>query len=242
MSSGTTTLSTSDGSGGIRYFSGESEDYKEYRRWKLWLSSKFKTLDKLKADAGGPYLFTCLSGKALETVEHVDPAEYQKDGSEQVLLRLLDARFPERDQKDELAEVLNEVFSLRATEGRSLRAWGSQATDLFDRCERKGGVKFPEEARGFVLLKWSGLTEEQQAVVRGRSLQGMGVLKREEISMAIRSCYPDFVVSRRKAVALVDDENTRSVPGNESEVGGFDDVTMRSPFLLMNLNFSLSKK
>jgi hypothetical protein len=70
----------------------------------------------------------------------------------------------------------------------------------------------------------------------------MGVLKREEISMAIRSCYPDFVVSRRKAVALVDDENTRSVPGNESEVGGFDDVTMRSPFLLMNLNFSLSKK
>jgi len=61
----------------------------------------------------------------------------------------------------------------------------------------------------------------------------------------MRSCYPDFVVSRRKAVALVDDENTgavQAVPGNESEVGGFDDVTMRSPFLLMNLNFSLSKK
>ena len=71
----------------------------------------------------------------------------------------------------------------------------SRATDLFDRCERKGGVKFPEEVRGFVLLKWSGLTEEQQAVVKGRSL---GVLKREEISKAMRSCYPDFVVSRRR--------------------------------------------
>jgi len=147
----------------------------------------------------------------------------QKDGGEQVLLRLLDARFPERDQTDELAEVLNEVFSLRATEGGSLRAWVSRATDLFDRCERKGGVKFPEEARGFVLLKWSGLTEEQQAVVKGRSL---GVLKREEISKAMRSCYPDFVVGRRKAVALADGENTGAVPGNESEVGGFDDVEL----------------
>ena len=78
----------------------ESEDYKEYRRWKLWLSNKFKTLDKLQADARGPYLLTCLSGKALETVEHVDPAEYQTDGGEQVLLRLLDARFPEHDQTD----------------------------------------------------------------------------------------------------------------------------------------------
>jgi hypothetical protein len=65
------------------------------------------------------------------------------------------------------------------------------------------------------------LTEEQQAVVKGRSL---GVRKREEM----RSCYPgpDFVVGRRKAVALVDGENTGAVPGNESEVGGFDDVEL----------------
>ena len=55
------------------------------------------------------------------------------------------------------------------------------------------------------------------------------MLKREEISKAMRSCYPDFVLSRGKAVALVDDENTgtvQSVPGNESEVGGFDDVEL----------------
>ena len=96
MSSGPTS-STSDGPGGIRRI---GKTTREYRRWKLWLSNKFKTLDKLQADARGPYLLTCLSGKALETVEHVDPAEYQKDGGEQVLLRLLDARFPEHDQTD----------------------------------------------------------------------------------------------------------------------------------------------
>eukprot|EP00435_Cladocopium_sp_Y103_P001293 s456_g1.t1 len=158
----------------------------------------------------GGCLVAPVTGKALETVEHVDPSEYQKDGGEKVLFKLLDARFPERDQTDELAEVLNDVFSLRATEGESLRAWISRATELFDRCERKGGVKFPEEARGFMLLRWSGLSEEQQAVVKGRSL---GVLKREEISKAMRSCYPDFVVGRRKAVALVEDDETGAGPG-----------------------------
>ena len=98
----------------------------------------------------------------MQTVEHVDPKEYQKDDGETVLLRLLEARFPQRDETDELAEVLNEVFNLRAKDGESLRSWISRA--MFDRCERKSGVKFPEEARGFMLLKWSGLNEEQQAV------------------------------------------------------------------------------
>ena len=157
----------SDGAGGIRYFSGEAEDHREYRRWKLWLLNKFQTLDKLPKEARGSYLFTCLTGKALETVEHLEPTEYQKEGGETVLLSLLDNRFPQRDETDELAEVLNEVFSLRARDGESLRNWISRATELFDRCERKSGVKFPEEARGFMLLKWSGLNEEQQAVVKG---------------------------------------------------------------------------
>ena len=213
---------SSDGTGAVRLFSGESEDYKEYKRWKLWLLNKFQTLDKLPKEARGSYLFTCLTGKALETVEHVDPAEYQKMDGESVLLRLLDARFPQRDETDELAEVLNEVFTLRAKEGESLRSWISRATELFDKCERKSAVKFPEEARGFMLLRWSGLSEEQQAVVRGRAL---GVLKREEVSKAMRSCYPDFVVNRRKAVALVQDDQ-EPAPPSDSEVAGFDDIEL----------------
>eukprot|EP00435_Cladocopium_sp_Y103_P006224 s2324_g2.t1 len=207
---------------GVRCFSGESEDHREYKRWKLWLLNKFQTLDKLPKEARGAYLFTCLSGKALETVEHVDPSTYQREGGDTILLKLLDARFPERDETDELAEVLNEVFNLRAKEGESLRNWISRATELFDRCERKSGVKFPEEARGFMLLKWSGLNEEQQAVVKGRSL---GILKREEISKAMRSCYPDFVVNRRKAVALVQEDTTLS-PQSDAEVTGFDDIEL----------------
>ena len=214
-----------DPGGSVRCFSGDNEDHKEYRRWKLWLVNKFATLDKLPKSARGSYLFTLLKGKALETVEHLDPSEYQKEGGEEVLLGLLDRRFPQRDDSDELAEVMNEVFNLRAKDGESLRQWISRATEVFDRCERKGNVKFPEEARGFMLLKWSGLNDEQQAVVKGRS---MGVLKREDISRAMRSCYPDFVNSRKKAVALVQDE-TLDIAGpheHDDEVTGFDDVEL----------------
>ena len=109
-------------SGGLRIFSGENEDYKEYRRWKLWLSNKLLTLDKLPKEAYGSYMFTCLSGKALEAVEHLDVSEYQKEGGDKVLWKLLDQRFPEKEKSDELAEVLSDVFTLRAREGESLRA------------------------------------------------------------------------------------------------------------------------
>ena len=76
-----------------------------------------------------------------------------------------------------------------------------------------------------MLLKWSGLNEEQQAVVKGRS---MGVLKREEISRAMRSCYPDFVNNRRKAVALVQDEVSEptDIAVTDDEVTGFNDVEL----------------
>ena len=65
-------------SAAVRGFSGENEDGREYKRWKTWVKNKFLTLDKLPESARGAYIYTLLSGKALEAVEHVDPSLYQK--------------------------------------------------------------------------------------------------------------------------------------------------------------------
>ena len=73
MSSQSTSGSTAELSGGLRYFSGESEDGKEHERWKLWVGNKLLTLDKFPAEAKGAFVFTLLTGKALESVEHLDP-------------------------------------------------------------------------------------------------------------------------------------------------------------------------
>ena len=125
----------------IRYFSGESEDALEYKRWRNWVVNKLITLEQLPKEAYGPYIYTLLSGKALECVEHLETEEYQKTGGDQVLLQLLDSRFPQKEKTDVMGEILGEVFNLRSKANEPLKTWVARATELFDRCERKTNVK-----------------------------------------------------------------------------------------------------
>ena len=184
-------------------FSGENEDGREYKRWKTWVKNKLLTLDKLPETARGAYIYTLLAGKALEAVEHLDPGDYQKKDGDQVLWSLLDKRFPQLEVVDELGEILGEVFNLRSQEGETMKQWAARASELFDRCHRKTGVQFPDEARGWLLLHRANLSEEQKAVVISRA---RGDLKRESIAAALRSRYPDLVVGKRRtAVALAEE-------------------------------------
>lgn len=199
--------SSSSESTGLRTFSGDSEDSREYKRWRTWVTNKMLTLgEKMPDNAKGAYVYTLLAGKALECVEHLEPSVYQKTGGEKALFDLLDQRFPQKDQSDVMSEILTEVFQLRAHEGESLKAWVSRATELFDRVQRKVNVSFPEEARGWLILHRAGLSDEQKAVVLSRSL---GVLKREEVGKAMRSCYPELIVGKKRspaAIAAIEEE------------------------------------
>ncbi|CAK9023644.1 unnamed protein product [Durusdinium trenchii] len=214
---------SSEGAHGLQYFSGESEDAREYKRWKQWVMNKLLTLeDKVAPKARGAYIYTLLSGKALECVEHLDPASYQKEGGERVLLERLDKRFPQKDASDEMSESLTEIFNLRAHDGENLKTWISRASELFEKCERKTNVSFPEEARGWLILNRSGLSEEQKAVVLARSL---GVLKREEIGRSMRSCYPEFVVKKKHlGASIVEGDFGNTAPegaGRSSSSSGY---------------------
>ena len=142
----------SEASGHVRYFNGDDEDAKEFKRWKVWAQNKLLTLDKLPETARGEWLYTLLSGNALEAVEHLDPSEYQKAGGDKVLLQLLDKRFPQKDDVDELGEILGEVFSLKVKEGENMKTWSARAQEVFDQCHRRTGVQFPEKAKGWLTL------------------------------------------------------------------------------------------
>lgn len=131
-------VSSSSQDGGYRVFAGETEDSKEYKSWKVWVTNKPVTIaDKVPAKARGAFVYTLLQ-------EHLEPEEYQKEGGDLVLFKLLDQRFPAKEASDEMSEIMTEVFSLRAAEGESLKTWVSRATELFDRCQRKTNVSFPE--------------------------------------------------------------------------------------------------
>ena len=182
----------------MKYFSGDDGDHREYRRWKQWVQSKMMTMDKLPKEARGAFVFTLLSGRALDVVEHLSESEYQKEGGEKVPFELLDQRWPQKDKADEIGEHVSEVFLLKAKEGETVRTWCARAREVFDRCNRKTGVQFPTEARGWLVLNCSGMSEEQRAVVLARC---HGSLKFDDVSQAMRSCFPEFVVPKRRANA-----------------------------------------
>eukprot|EP00435_Cladocopium_sp_Y103_P063149 s214_g24.t1 len=212
----------SDQSGSVRYFNGDAEDSKEYKRWKTWVLNKLRTLDKLPKDAHGSFIYTLLSGKALEAIEHLEPEAYQKEGGEAAIWALLDSRFPQQEKVDELGEILGEVFSLRIREGESMKLWAARCQEVFEKCKRKTSVSFPDQARGWITLHRAGLSEEQKAVVIARA---GGDLNRESVSAALRSCYPDLV-HKKKAVAAVEEMYpVEDVDAGASDDAEFADVT-----------------
>ena len=113
---------------------------------------------------------TPLSGKSLQAVVHLEPSQYQKEDGDKVLIDLLAKRFPDKGASDEMSENVTDIFNLRASDGETLKAWISRASEAFDKLQRRTDVNFPEEARGWIILHRSGLSSEQQAVVLARSL------------------------------------------------------------------------
>ena len=221
-----------EGGHGLKYFSGDDADHREYLRWKNWTMNKMRVMDKPAKESRGSFVWTLLQGRALEVVEHLAPEDYQKEGGDQVIFDLLDARWPQKERTDELGENVSAVFLLKAAEGENVRTWCARARETFDRCNRKTGVDFSSDARGWLLLKCSGMTEEQRAVILART---RGSLKFDDISQSMRSCFPDYVVARRKAAGAhyleADDDgwwDGYTVPENaaEDEAGGFDDVEL----------------
>ena len=224
-----------ESSSGLRYFTGGSDghevDYREYRRWKQWCINKMLVMDKLPKESRGSFVWTLLQGRALEIVEHLKEEEYQKEGGDKVIFGLLDQRWPEKERTDEMGEHITEVFLLKSKEGESLRTWCARSRECFDRCQRKTGVSFPEEAKGWLLLNQSGMSDDQRAVVLARTV---GDMKFDTLAQAMRSCFPDFVVPKRRATAAhyaeYDDESwwdEAAYPDqNTGEDASFNDVEL----------------
>lgn len=171
-------------------FSGDQADGKEYRRWKLWCEAKMASSTKeLGPKQRGPFVFCLLDGLALETVEHVTLDMLRQDNGDRHIWDALDERFPDKQQHDWLTECLREVFHVSAAEGESLKNWTSRVQEVFSKCKRKVAVDFPTEARGWICLNASGLSEDQRAIVTAKT---QGKMDLETVIAAMRSCFPDF--------------------------------------------------
>jgi len=161
----------------------------------------------------------------LKVVEHLSDTDYQ--GGDEVISKLLDERWPQKERSDEMGEHISEIFGLKAKDCETVRQWCGRARECFDPCKRKAGASFPDEARRWILFQCSGLNEEKRAVVLART---QGELKFHTMALSMRSYYPDFVVSRRKSAASAHLVEPRGIleedlPPNLSEVD-FQDVEL----------------
>ena len=175
--------------GNNKRFNGDALDPLEYRRWKLWVEARMASQKDFSAAQRGPFVFCLLDGTALETVEHVTLEQLKQDGGDKHIWAALDARFPDRLKHDWLAECLKEVFTLAQGDGETVVTWTSKVQEAFAKCKRKVEVDFPSEARGWICLNASGLSEDQRAIVTAKT---QGDFKIETVVAAMRSCFPDF--------------------------------------------------
>ena len=107
------------------------------------------TYKELKPEQRGPWVFTLLDGKAWDAVEHLSLDKLSSPEGES---EIWEARFPEKEPYlyDQMGEALGAVVSLAAKDGEDLKSWTGRVRDTFDECQRKGNVKFPSEAKGWM--------------------------------------------------------------------------------------------
>ena len=101
-------------------------------------------------------MYSMLDGDALTAVEHLEVAEFLTEGCENLILHILEAKYPDKDPTDPAGKALFDVFEVSAREGERLSEWSARAESVFHPCQRHAGIAFPDMVKGYLCLQSSG--------------------------------------------------------------------------------------
>ena len=110
---------------------------------------------------------------------------------ENLIFNILEARYPDKDPIDRAGKALFDVFELSAREGERLSEWSARAESVFHACQRDAIIAFPDMVKGYLCLHRCGFSDDQRAVVLGRT---GGKYEIASIAPALRSCFPEYRV------------------------------------------------
>ena len=97
-------------------------------------------------------MYSMLDGDALTAVEHLGIAEFLTEGCENLILHILEAKYPDKDPTDPAGKALFDVFEVSAREGERLSEWSARAESVFHPCQRNAGIAFPDMVKGYLCL------------------------------------------------------------------------------------------
>ena len=86
-----------------------------------------------------------------------------------MIFTILEARYPDKDPIDRAGKALFDVFEVSAREGERLGEWSARADSVFHACQRDAGIVFPDMVKGYLCLHRCGLSDDQRAVLLGRT-------------------------------------------------------------------------
>ena len=151
------------------------------------------TMSTLTKEARGPFVYSMLDGYALTAVEHLEFPKFATEGGENVIFTILEALYPDKDPIDRAGKALFDVFEVSARERERLGEWSARAESVFHACQRDAGIAFPDLVKGYLCLHRCGLSDDQRAVVLGRT---GGKYEIAAIAPDLRSCFPDYRVPK----------------------------------------------
>ena len=138
-------------------------------------------------------MYSMLDGDALTAVEHFEFPEFAIEGGKNVIFTILEARYLVKDPIDRAGKALFDVYEVSAREGERLGEWSARADSVFHACQRDAGTAFPDMVKGHLCLHRCGLSDDQRAVVLGRT---RGKFEIAVIAPALRSCFPEYRVPK----------------------------------------------
>ena len=123
------------------------------------------------------------------------------------------------------------MFEVSAREGERLSEWSARADSVFHACQRDAGIAFPDVVKGYLCLHRCGLSDDQRAVVLGRT---GGKYEIAAIALALRSCFAEYWVpklSRRSHGVFVSEIPHEKEKEEEHEEDSGDDLDDVENFL-----------
>jgi hypothetical protein len=179
----------SNGGGSMRRFSGKGEsaaaDLKSFRKWFRAHTIVIRAKGT-PSTAFGPLLYTLLDGIAEKAVKHLEIDDLEVAGGEDILLEILEDRFPDDEPIDRIESALDEIETLRRDSREAMADYCARARAAFSAAEAEG-VPYPPDVRGHKILRGAVLSKLEKATVMSYA-RG---LNDEDVIKALKITFPD---------------------------------------------------
>ena len=152
--------------------------------------SRCQKVGAMLPEALGPWGDTLVDGQAALALKSIDLKDMCTEGSEELVVRELDQRFPDKVAADCVGEPTEEAFWLQIKKNVTTEAFTGRSRFVFTLLQSEV-VNLPSEARRCIVLRGCRLGSLGRATIMSATRRSWGF---DDVCMAIRRLSAGSVV------------------------------------------------